>query len=76
MAFSETVKDEAFRRAGGKCERCGKVCRRVLTDYEYTYPGFEFHHKTSVQAGGGDGLSNCEFLCAACHEGTLSYGRH
>lgn len=76
MAFSQDTKDEAYRLAGGKCERCGQPCRRISTDYGYSYPDSEFHHKLSVEAGGSDALSNCEHLCISCHENTKSYGRH
>lgn len=76
MAFSEATKDQAFLRACGKCERCGKVCNRTRTNYGYLYPGFEFHHKTSIETGGSDSISNCEFLCEECHIKTKSYGRH
>lgn len=76
MAFSQQTKDEAYRRANGKCERCGKSCRRISRNLGYNYPDSEFHHKTSVAAGGSDGSSNCEHLCVSCHEKTKSYGKH
>lgn len=76
MAFSQEVKDAAYRRSNGKCERCGYYCRRENSDYGYRYPESEFHHKVSVESGGPDTLSNCEHLCIECHEKTKSYGRH
>ena len=43
---------------------------------EYIFPGFEFHHVTSVEANGTDSLDNCEFLCKQCHGNTKSYGNN
>lgn len=74
MAFSQNTKDQAYLLAGGKCERCDKPCVRLRTQYGFSYPESEFHHKLSVEAGGSDGISNCEHLCAACHHKTKSYG--
>lgn len=76
MAFSQTIKDQAYTRARGMCERCNKVCRRINGVSGYNYPDSEFHHRLSLAAGGDDSLSNCEHLCIACHEDTGSYGRH
>ena len=83
MVFSSTVVDQAWRRAGGKCE-----CRRDTHNHNYvrcneqlvwTYRGrdyargcWEAHHRI---AGGADSLSNCEILCCECHKSTGSYGR-
>jgi 5-methylcytosine-specific restriction endonuclease McrA len=66
MAFSETTKEEALRRAGGMCE-CergshGHIGRCYSTDQ------LEYHHKTAVASGGSDALSNCEVLCHDCHQ--------
>lgn len=69
----------------GHQSRCTKRCTlsdndtfyaNLAGDYSsYRYPGFEFHHITSVHSGGNDSLSNCEFLCEECHKNTSSYGR-
>jgi len=74
MAFSESVKDEAFKRSGGRCE-----CTRSSHDNHtgrcsttITRHTAEYHH---VTAGGPDILSNCEALCKGCHKQTQSYGR-
>ena len=67
MVFSDTTKAAAFAYAGYKCQRCGK---------SLTMHTARFHHKTSVRAGGSDGLANCEVLCQDCHEETQSYGAH
>lgn len=50
------------------------VIRGIYTDDSFKYPGFEFHHKISVAAGGSDSLENCEFLCKDCHINTRSFG--
>ena len=83
MAFSESVKDQAFTRSGGRCE-----CNRQHLDLDaphhdgrcpntFTRHGgqWEAHHIVSVSAGGSDSLSNCEVLCLACHSLTRTYGR-
>jgi 5-methylcytosine-specific restriction endonuclease McrA len=79
MAFSPTVKVQALRRSGGRCE-----CRRSGHGHNYsvrcstrlTLGTAQFHHKAAQSVGGHDGLSNCEVLCGACHRRTASYGRH
>ena len=77
MAFAESIKDEAFRRSGGQCE-CTRYshshfgrCPTKVTRYSP-----EYHHILSQDAGGSDGLSNCEVLCVTCHKQTASYGAH
>ena len=67
MAFSEETKKEAMKKAGYKCEKCGKPLTMATA---------EAHHKTSLLAGGSDGLSNCQILCHDCHAKTRSYGNH
>lgn len=42
--------------------------------YAFSYPGFQFNHRLSQVANGGDALTNSEFLCNACHVNTRSYG--
>ena len=76
MAFSESTKNEAFGNSGGRCE-----CRRTTHNHPHircpvtvTRYGAEYHHITSQDAGGSDGLSNCEVLCVKCHQATRSYG--
>lgn len=84
MAFPESVVQQAWKRAGGRCEcrrrthRHGARCSEQLV-WSYRgkeWPGgWEAHHITSVEAGGTDTLSNCEILCIPCHKATRSYGR-
>lgn len=82
MAFSEQTVTLAWRRSGGKCE-----CTRALHDHGYGRcnkdlvwenrgresgrGAWEAHHRTSVESGGSDNLSNCEILCWDCHSKTL-----
>ncbi len=82
MAFSDTVKDDAFKRSGGRCE-----CHRQhpgRTDAPHhggrgprtfgRHGAWEAHHITAESAGGPDTLSNCEVLCEKCHQLTATYG--
>lgn len=82
MAFSQETIDQAWDRAGGRCEcirQCpqhpGRRCGRIL-DPNNQKPGQEWHahHRISEDADGSDSLSNCEILCVGCHENTESYG--
>jgi 5-methylcytosine-specific restriction endonuclease McrA len=74
VPFPQSVKDAAYRRAGGRCQctrwTCGHSgrCNRSLQS------GWHAHHITSQEAGGADTLANCEALCVPCHENTRSYG--
>ncbi len=79
MAFPQSVVEQAWRRAGGKCE-----CRRKRHNHYYVRCNkelvwanrgregrdkWEAHHISSI---GGDTLSNCEILCwEPCHRLTL-----
>jgi len=82
MAFSNTVVEAAWKRAGGRCE-----CRRTTHSHPYVRcnkqlvwanrgregrGAWEAHH---VNSSGGDGLGNCEILCWECHKKTRSFGR-
>ncbi len=86
MRFSQAVIQEAWKRAGGRCEcerteckhgrsRCNKEL--VWDNHFEGEPGaWEAHHKIAVASGGTDTVSNCEILCLDCHKKTRSYGRH
>jgi hypothetical protein len=71
--FSEETVQEAFTRAGRRCE-CTRVshnhsgrCPRMFT-YEERGAQWQAHHITAVQSKGKGTLSNCEILCMAeCH---------
>ena len=78
MAFSEETVSQAWQRAEGKCEcrrsahnhtyvRCSKELVWENRGRESGRGAWETHHKTSVESGGSDSLSNCEILCWNCH---------
>jgi hypothetical protein len=70
MAFSAKVIGDAWRRAKGCCERCGK---KIVWDNRGREDRgcWEAHHKS---ANDQDVLSNCEILCFDCHRKTRSFG--
>ena len=81
MAFSEDTVRQAWNRAGGKCE-CGRTshnhtggrCNSPLVWENRSREGvgaWEANHRTRVESGGDDSLSNCEILCWPCHAKTL-----
>jgi hypothetical protein len=76
MAFSQEVKDQAWRRAGGKCECTRETCPEHTgrCNAALTAGKWHAHHIVSEDADGPDTLSNCEALCVPCHENTVSYG--
>lgn len=54
----QSFRDACIRRAGYKCERCGRAGR------------FEVHHKRNVSRGGKKfDMNNVEVLCRDCHLG-------
>lgn len=73
MAFSDETVLQAWRRAMGRCESCGKILNFNLRGVDAPQ-GWEAHHIHSVAANGHDGLSNCKILCQSCHKKTHSYG--
>ena len=80
MSFSDSVVEQAWERAEGRCEcrrsthnhvgRCNKGLWKGSQGLE-TEHGWEAHH---ITAGGADTLSNCEILCQDCHKKTRTYG--
>jgi 5-methylcytosine-specific restriction endonuclease McrA len=83
--FPDEVVIAALNRAGGRCE-CQRTNRDCLYRHSYFRCGeigltldnrgtrWQAHHKTSVDAGGDDTLSNCEILCLNCHQATRTFG--
>jgi hypothetical protein len=65
MAFPEKTVKQAWDRAGGMCEKCGKKLA-----WEDRGGGerdaWDAWHKDSF---GGDGLGNCQILCNECRKG-------
>ena len=71
MSFPVRIVQEAWDKAGGKCERCGKKLSWDNRGRE-GWGCWEAHHRNSSL---GDYLSNCEILCFECHTNTGSFGR-
>lgn len=76
MPFSETVKEQAFARTGGRCE-CTRLHTGVTgvlhqgTRCPTTFQkggGWEVRHKVAELAGGFNTLENCEVLCTTCYQ--------
>ncbi len=76
MAFSEAVKDQIYRQAGGRCQ-CNRMschgsggrCTAKLGRNQG-----QFHHLRSLLSGGPDTAANGQHLCVKCHQNTASYG--
>jgi len=64
MAFPESVKQQARLRSRGICQCVRETCPHVGP---CKASGAEYHHKKGLRNGGGDELSNCQFLCKQCH---------
>ena len=57
--FSTKVKERAWKRCAGKCEKCTAKL----------FPGkFDYDHIRADGLGGEPTLENCQVLCAACHK--------
>lgn len=77
--FPQSVIDEAWTRAGGKCE-CRENChsaynrcnKQLDPNNKESGKQWEAHH---INSNGEPVLSNCKILCVSCHEKTGSYGR-
>jgi HNH endonuclease. len=74
MPFPDSVKEQIFAKAHGKCEGCRK--QLVLSNHTEGERGaWDAHHKISVRAGGKNVVSNGKALCLDCHKMTRTYGR-
>jgi hypothetical protein len=64
--------------------RCTKICQPVENHLAsligsgdaHNFPGFEFHHIVSQEAGGASTAINGLLLCSSCHQKTKSYGNN
>lgn len=60
--FTQTIRDEAYRRAGGRCEQCGCSLDGRRWDADHRLPDW---------MGGKPTLHNCQILCSGgsntCH---------
>ncbi len=76
MAFNDSDRQAAYRRAGGMCECKMATCNHILGRcYSTLGSDWELHHQHSQAAGGSDALSNGIAMCIPCHQRTRTYGR-
>ena len=73
MAFSEDTIIQAWVRCGGRCEcrrsnhdHASERCPKRLEIANRGRAGDGAWEAHTVNAAGGDGLSNCEILCWSC----------
>lgn len=76
--FSQGVIDQAWSKAGGRCEcveNCHsrtRRCNRILDPQnKRVSETWEAHH---INSNGEAIASNCKILCGECHKNTRSYG--
>jgi hypothetical protein len=70
--FSQSVRDAAYERSGGRCE-CQRARHRHPAGRcgaNLAVAGWEAHPIRSDAPGGLDTLANCEALCLPCHQNT------
>lgn len=70
VPYWQWMREEAQRRAGYRCERCGKP------EAECGKNGLHVHHKIPQTKGGEHSLSNLEALCPGCHSRLHAEARH
>jgi len=70
--FSDETKKRAWKRSGGKCEKCKTELVEDCHDREEK-GCWEAHHKDGNPKN--DKLENCQILCWPCHEKTLKEGK-
>ena len=59
VEFSGKVKDQEYKRADGKCRKCGVPVQPTRERYDHILP---------CALGGQATLANCQLLCAPCHD--------
>ena len=62
-SFPKTVREAAWERAGGRCDRCG-INVRLEGGW---WDRMELHHRVLRKQGGPDTLPNALVLCVGCH---------
>jgi 5-methylcytosine-specific restriction endonuclease McrA len=58
IEFPAKIKDLAFARSEGKCEKCGMPFNGARPQYDHVLP---------AELGGKSELANCQVLDTACH---------
>jgi hypothetical protein len=77
MAFPKETVQQAWDRAGGRCEcktvahEHGRRCNKPLVLYFRGKTGRGAWESHARVANGGEGLDNCEILCWDCNGMTL-----
>lgn len=56
--FSTKVRDQAYERSKGRCEKCGA---------EFAGRRCEYDHRIPCALGGEPTLENCDCVCPVCH---------
>lgn len=67
--FSDETVEQAWKRAGGKCEICGKALVWENRGRENGRGCWEAHHKDENSKNNKRG--NCQILCWECHKKTF-----
>ena len=68
---SQQLRDEAFKRAGGRCECEMTVCGHSGRCSAVLRGPWELHRR---KAGGPYELGNVIAMCQTCHRNTRTYG--
>ena len=69
--FSEATQRLVRQRARGVCECVVDSCPHYG---RCRMSGRDFHHKKAIERGGTDDVTNCQFLCASCHQRIHGFG--
>lgn len=74
ISFSKSVVEDAWKRAEGHCENCGKQLTKNNRGRNAAgiRGRWEAHH---VNRSKGGCLSNCQILCVSCHEMAKTFGK-
>ena len=84
MSFQLSVVEAAWARSGGRCECRRRThrghpihrCINFLSKENWRAQGtgaWEAAHRTPVETGGPEALSNCEVLCMPCYRMSGDY---
>jgi hypothetical protein len=68
---TQTLRDDVYRRADGRCECDMKVCGHAGRCTNALRGEWELHRRT---AGGPYTMANVLGMCQTCHRNTPSYG--
>jgi hypothetical protein len=82
MTVPESIKDEVYRRCGGRCECIRQHVGRIDATHHggrcitrFTRHGtWEARFRIALNRGGRIAASNCEALCMSCYKLEQTYG--